>query len=256
MQSYRFCWRALALLLPATAAFGEGKFCEPPDYLVRAPASLPSFELESLLTRQEKEKPGSLEELFRRPGPFGHSELGFRHLARVFGYKGSFGKASEVELWIVKREATDTLYRGSYALWKKWVSEPETALKPRHPEVEFTSFFTQPKDSVEFSSCLSTELSRLRCENYIGRVIEPGTRVYYGNEKSRSPCSVHYIGGKLSGETPDTLEASSKRTYKGEGGVEITETKAWKWDFKAYTAGSAKSATGLEQGTQGAPTAK
>gem|GEM_PF-3869613 len=247
---------ALALLVLSTNAFAEGKFCEKPDYLVRAPASLPSFNLDGLLTRQEKEKAGTLEELFKKPGPFGHSELGFRHLARVFGYQGDFAKPGEVDLWILKREATNSQFKGSYNLWKKWVREPENALKPRHPEPEFTSFFAQPKDAVEFSSCLSTELSRLRCENYIGRAIEPNSRVYYGNEKSRSPCSIHYMGGKLSKEVPDTMEVSATRTYTDDNGYVVTEKKAWKFDYRAYTAGSAKSATGLEQGTQGAPTAK
>jgi hypothetical protein len=235
---------ALALLSPLSS-FAAGKFCDPPNYVVRAPASLPDMELDSLLSRKERENPASLPALIQTPGPYGHSQLGFRFLARAFGYKGDTSEPDKVELWLAEREYKDPQYHGSLELWEKWVREPEYKLKPRNEGTSLISFFNKPGDALEYSACLATDLARNRCENYSSKKIIEGARVYYGKESSRSPCAIRYNGG-IQGDAPDKI-TSSFSCIKAPGQPERCNSstdKSWTWANSEKSAGGSGGTSG------------
>jgi hypothetical protein len=242
MKFIWLCSFGLAVFRPV-AALGEQDFCPEPDYTVRAPAPLPDSDLSTLLDEDERARPGAFVSLFEKPGPYGHNELGFRYLARAFGYPGPYRSRYDVETWLAEREALNPEYRGTYALWKKWVREPVTRLRsqgaPRDHSVG--SYFDDPVDSVQLGRCLATDLAKMRCENSIGAPIEAGARVYYGRKTSRKPCAVHYNGNRLENELPDSMTAKAKydpdtHTYR------IETEKSWSWDFRKFDGGAAAGA--------------
>ncbi len=229
---------ALALLGSGTSSFAEGKFCDPPDYIVRAPASLPESDLSSLLTKEELARPGAVSELLKKPGAFGHSELGFRYLARAFGYQGSWANPEKVELWVAEREYKDPYrFQGTMKLWEKWVSDAEYPLVPVKEGDSLHVFFKEPLEAQEFAGCLATDLARQTCENYSTRKILPGARVYFGKASSRSPCAIRYNGGTITGDAPDKMTASiscsdGKCTQKSE--------RSWEYKNPDKKAGGAE----------------
>lgn len=207
---------ALALLGPVHAGAYQ-EFCDDPGFVMRANAPLPEESLEPLLSPRERAEPGAVERLFLAPGPYGHNELGFRYLARAFGYDGRNYDRHEVEAWLARRELEDPEFRGTWELWVRWVREPGVVLRSRvKPGVaRISSYFRDPLDATAYGACVSSELARLRCENYLGKKLRPGARVYYAQKDSnRQPCRVHYNGGDLSEEVPDRLELPVSQYYK------------------------------------------
>lgn len=206
----------LALLAPPHAA-AYNEYCEDPGFVLRAPAPLPPDDLTKLLTSREKIEPGGFERAFLEPGPYGHGELGFRYLARAFGYPGKDLSRRAVESWLAERELKDPEFKGTWELWVKWVREPKVLLRSRQKPVDSSlgSYFRDPLDAAAYGACVAGELARKRCENFLGKELLPKTRVYFAQtQTSRQPCRVHYIGGTLEQETPDQYEVPVRQYYK------------------------------------------
>ena len=176
----------LAILLLASApAFAvedpsdpRPVYCEEPNYIVRGePEAHDSPRDEDVLNPEEAADPAIAQTLAATPGPYGHSELGFRYLARLFGYTGSFSSREKVEAWLSSQEAEhNAAKKGMWKLWEKWVVNPGKRLAvprvavselPRYGDPDM--FFLDSRDRAAHSKCLKTELAAQLCQNYEGR---------------------------------------------------------------------------------------
>ena len=173
-----------ALLFVATALAAEDdseprpQYCEEPKVLIRGePEKHDSPRDEDILNPEEKGNPELARRLAATPGPYGHSELGFRYLARLFGYPGRFGTKDMVEEWIVLQEAENrSLKQGLWELWEKWAIEgpkrlavPQGKVRDLPEDANPNMFFLDLRDRLSHANCLKTQLAIQLCWNYSGR---------------------------------------------------------------------------------------
>lgn len=228
---------AAALASPRAHAFKE--YCEDPGFVMRAKAPLPEEDLAALLNKEERADPRSFFRLFAKEGPYGHNELGFRYLARAFGYPGKDFERHAVERWLAEREYHDPEFKGTWELWVKWVREPRVVLRSHEKpgSARLASYFREPLDAMSYGGCVSADIARMRCENFLGKKLRAGARVYYAqNESNRQPCRIHFNGGDLSEEVPAKVEVPVAQYYKvnsrGKDNsiVKVEGTKAFHFD--------------------------
>jgi hypothetical protein len=170
-------------LLPSARALGDPaelrpRYCEEPAFLIRGePERHESPRDEDVLNAEEMRNPELARALAARPGPYGHSELGFRYLARLFGYPGRFGKREDVEDWLVREEHDHYAQKkGLWNLWDRWVVHAPKRLSV--PRGRFSAlpvngnprmFFLDERDRYAHSRCLKVALASQLCRNYEGR---------------------------------------------------------------------------------------
>lgn len=202
------CLPALLLALPLLAhAFGEeDNLCEEPAYTVRTLPQRPGItgQMPPLLSAEEAKDPEAGRNLAAQPGPYGHSELGFRYLARLFGYPGDFsGGQPAVERWIAEEETNHYLEnKGMRGVWEKWVvNAPKRLSVPVGPVSRIPAnanpdiFFSNVYQKASLGRCISMDLAVLQCENYLGYVkLKKGHVVYFGKPGGRAPCKAHWKG--------------------------------------------------------------
>jgi hypothetical protein len=190
---------ALGLMLIATAALADDAtpeerphYCDEPIYIMRGePETHESPRDEELLNAEEASDPDLAQSLAATPGPYGHSELGFRYLARVFGYPGKFTTREAVEAWLVTQEAEGhARKKGLWEVWEHWVvnankrlSVPRGAVNalPRNGDPDM--FFIDNRDRMAHARCVKVEIATKLCENYYGR-----------NRKMMENDVVHFAG--------------------------------------------------------------
>jgi hypothetical protein len=193
------------LLFTGSLAFAEEseeepKYCDEPKFSIRNNQLVnPAMSL-PLVSAEESRDPEIGRKLASEPGPYGHSELGFRYLSRLFGYPGEFGDKSKVEEWLTDQEIKHyNSKRGLRAAWDQWVVNPAKRLAvPPGPVSKIPAmadvdvFFPNRLYQHDFERCVTVQLKVLSCENYLGdRKIEPDDRVYLANsESARSSCKL------------------------------------------------------------------
>lgn len=236
----------LVFLFINSAAASEESFCPEPKYVMRSAAPMPKGEELNLLTEEEKNDPKSAYRLSNTRGPYGHSELGYRFLARLFGYPGAFSSAREVEHWLEKRNARDHEYRGSTKIWEKWAKEERKRLRANSSS-QFEDFkddpavlFSDDREMYSYSECVSRDLAELRCENHIGTTIKAGARVAFVSGNGRGPCAV-YHNGLLSERPPASQERTT--TYKSVKGDVQETTKQVVTNEGTYRQNGSKAST-------------
>jgi hypothetical protein len=191
-------------LLTATQAVAEESenptYCEEPKFSIRNDRLDNEARNLPLVSAEEAQDPQIGRKLASEPGPYGHSELGFRYLARLFGYTGGFGSKAEVENWLADQELKDYQNKkGLHDVWNEWVVNPAKRLSVPIGGVEAIPalagpeiFFQNRFDQDSFDRCLAVRLKTMACENYLGdRKIESGDRVYFaGGASSRAGCKL------------------------------------------------------------------
>jgi hypothetical protein len=195
----------LLLLIPGFVSAAEGKYCEPPVYQVRG-RSLDIGKViapQALLNPEEVSDPEAGRKLASTPGPYGHSELGFRHLARLFGYPGKFGDKEKVEEWISLEEINNyQVKRGLRQIWQEWVVEgkkrlpvPTGAVAEIPANASAQIFFDDLADLTDHARCVGDALDKKYCENYVGQIWwSAEDRVSFGKpEKGKRVCA-YYAG--------------------------------------------------------------
>lgn len=185
----------------AQADDADNTYCSPPTYKVMN-QKIQNRGLElPLLTDREKTDPAAGRKLASEPGPYGHSELGFRYLSRIFGFEGDFGGDSQraVETWLADRSYKNGENdSGALAAWEHWVVEPKKRLSvPRgslnkiSPNAGPEVFFADTADKADFQNCVQNDLSLRACKSFLGdREPEAGDRVYFGNPGTSAACKL------------------------------------------------------------------
>ncbi|MGZ3652325.1 MAG: hypothetical protein ACXWR1_19550 [Bdellovibrionota bacterium] len=171
-------WIILLAVAPMASAQERPKYCEEPAFIIRGePENHADSPDEEVLTPEERADPALARQLAATPGPYGHSELGFRYLSRMFGYRGGFSERQKVEDWIVHQEAEKHAFKkGLWEVWDHWVVNPSKRLGvPRgrlgrlpadgSPDM----FFLDARDRYEYARCVKVELATRLCQNYNGR---------------------------------------------------------------------------------------
>ena len=198
-------YTALLATIPARAEEQEESsrpsYCPEPVFSIRNDRMPASEALNlPLVSEQEAADPEIGRKLATTPGPYGHSELGFRYLARLFGYKGKFGGKDEVEGWLAEQERSDyRAKRGLHQAWEQWVVSPAKRLSvPAGPVSSIPAragpeiFFRDGADQGSFDYCIAVRLKTMACENYLGdRPPESGDRVKFAmNDAGIVPCRI------------------------------------------------------------------
>lgn len=191
----------LILFISTTASAEDPPNCAVPDFKMRAPFVATSPEaIAPLLNADEKGDPGAGRRLVAEPGPYGHSEMGFRYLARMFGYPEEFRGRERVERWIAEQEVNRPAEnRGLRKLWERWVvNAPKRLATPMGPVGQIPAdgnpeiFFRDLYEKADHSSCVQLDIAKLRCENYLGgRQIQSTDSVYFGRPGGRGYCAVY-----------------------------------------------------------------
>lgn len=152
-----------------------------------------------LVNAEEAGDPEAARKLASQPGPYGHSELGFRYLSRLFGYPGEFKGKAQVEEWLMEKEIRNHgTQSGLGALWDHWVVNPAKRLSvPRGRVNEIPAnagpeiFFRSRLDQFNYGRCISTQLQVMACQNSLGdQLLGAGDRVYFGGAGSQIRCKV------------------------------------------------------------------
>jgi hypothetical protein len=175
------------------------QYCAKPDFAIMNLSLRNDNQDLPLLNPKEEADPEAGRRLASAPGPYGHSELGFRYLARLFGYKGKFGGQKEVEGWIADKLKNDYIRnQGLAEAWDHWVANPVKRFSV--PEGYVTDipagagseiFFQDAIDQANFSHCVLLTLRIQACYNYLGdRHPQEGDRVYLGNPGSPAACKL------------------------------------------------------------------
>lgn len=180
------CWLVLIsyfIFLSCTAAANEEtsdvasgstrNYCEPSQQEIRNFVLKDPLLMDESQLLREGESMADLKRLALQPGPYGHSELGFRYLAKFFGYEGKSYDVRDVEAWILQGEYFTTDNRkGAFDIWKDWVVEPKKRLSvPRGnsediPTKQVTHvFFDGLEDKAKFAKCLSDALAKSACSS-------------------------------------------------------------------------------------------
>ncbi len=202
------CLPALFIALPCLAVeeVPTQPLCEEPAYTVRSLPQLPGItgKMNPLLSAEEAKDPEAGRSLAAQPGPYGHSELGFRYLARLFGYPGDFqGGQPAVERWVAEQEVNNYLEnKGLKQVWEKWVvNAPKRLSVPVGPVRRIPAdanpdiFFKNIYEKASLGRCISFDLAELQCENHLGYVnLKKGHVVYFGKPGGRAPCKAHWKG--------------------------------------------------------------
>jgi hypothetical protein len=196
-----FIYIALVSASPAWSQESEDPvYCEEPKFAIKNERLSNEAQNLPLVNPEEAKDPEIGRKLASEPGPYGHSELGFRYLSRLFGYTGDFGDKSKVENWIADQELKDYQNKkGLHEAWDQWVVNPVKRLSvPAGPVGKISAlagpdiFFQNRFDQNNFDRCISVQLKVMACENYLGdRKIESGDRVYLaGSGSSRAGCKL------------------------------------------------------------------
>lgn len=163
-------------------------YCGEPDFAIKTVTPKITAEKLSLLNPEESLDPEIGRKLATKPGPYGHSELGFRYLSRLFGYPGNFGDRKKVEDWLADEEIQNfEQKKGLKKAWDQWVTNPVKRLSvPLGPvekipqDANASVFFRDRWDQANHARCVSRQIALQLCENYLGdRKPEQGDRVYY-----------------------------------------------------------------------------
>ena len=126
--------------LTTTSAMAEVEwpvYCEEPGFILRGePERHSDPDDEDVLNAEERGNLRLARRLAASPGPYGHSALGYRYIARLFGYRGRFGSPRLVEDWILNQEADRFGRRkGMWKVWEHWVMHP-----PKLVEIRLSGF--------------------------------------------------------------------------------------------------------------------
>lgn len=192
---------ALVSATPAMAEESEEPaYCEEPKFTIKNEKLTNEAQNLPLVSPEEAKDPQIGRKLASEPGPYGHSELGFRYLSRLFGYPGKFGDKTAVENWLADQELKDYQNKkGLHEAWDQWVVNPAKRLSvPTGPVRDIAAaagpevFFRNRFDQNRFDRCISVQLKVMACENYLGdRKIESGDRVYLAaSSSSRGGCKL------------------------------------------------------------------
>lgn len=167
----------ILLIVFSANAQEEPKFCEEPsNVILRNDPPDRSKIAPSLLNPEEMTDSEAGRKLASTPGPYGHSELGFRYLARLFGYPHKFEGREKVEAWIAEQEINNRRQKnGLRKIWQKWVvkgeyrlSVPPGAIAQIPANANADIFFKDLYAKGDFSRCVNLEQSLLFCKNYAG----------------------------------------------------------------------------------------
>lgn len=179
----------------------EQKFCDKPKFTMVG--ALPDYSKvnPSLLNPDEVLDPEIGRKLAIQPGPYGHSELGFRYLARLFGYPGTFEGKDKVERWLAEQEENEyNEKRGLRYIWRRWVVDTKYRLAvPTGPISKIPAnanpeiFFNDLYEKMDFSHCVRQEQATLFCQNYFpDQHLVSNVRVTFAKAENRGPpCIVH-----------------------------------------------------------------
>jgi hypothetical protein len=255
----------LLLYFLATASFAADdtadrpKYCDEPEYLIRGePEKHASPRDEDLLNPEEQADPALAQQLAASPGPYGHSELGFRYLARLFGYPGRFGSQKQIEDWIMLQEAQDPqMKKGLWQVWEHWVvNSPKRLSVPRGPVRELPldgnpdMFFLDIRDRAAHARCLKVELSAQFCVNYLGRdrPLKPKDMVHYASTPAGADkfgyCTLTEPPWRIAQEKRDNARAVNGADLRnGVPAAEIPESEADKAAKAAKSDGTASATT-------------
>lgn len=192
---------SILLLASATTAFADNAspeprppYCDEPIFIIHGePEAHDSPRDEEVLSAEEAADPELAQMLAATPGPYGHSELGFRYLARLFGYQGNFATHEEVEAWLVTQEAKDHAHKkGLWKIWEHWVVNADKRLAvprgavsdlPRNGDPNM--FFLDARDRATHARCVKLEIATRLCENYYARreLLEQDVVLFSGSAK-------------------------------------------------------------------------
>lgn len=220
------------------------KLCEEPAYKFRSLPRLPGLTapLPGLLNEEEKGEEGAGRRLSIQPGPYGHSELGFRYLSRLFGYEGEFdGRPETVERWLAEEEVKKPqLNRGLRDRWNRWVvNAPRRLSVPVGPvrkipnDTQGEALFKDLYEQDELNRCVAMDIAALRCENSTGERLRAGHTVYYqviAVVEGKPYCRA-YWHGSVEEQAPmeETRTETSSTTMKNQLTTTTTTTKKeWK----------------------------
>lgn len=149
------------------------EYCDPSQQEIRNFAVRDPLVFDESNLLKKGESPGDLKRLALQPGPYGHSELGFRYLAKFFGYEGESYSVEDVESTILQNEYfSSDKQKGAFEAWNAWVVEPKKRLSfPRGnsedlPKNQVTNaFFDGLEDKAKFAKCLSDAVAKSACSS-------------------------------------------------------------------------------------------
>ncbi|MCO5144317.1 MAG: hypothetical protein M9962_14615 [Oligoflexia bacterium] len=183
-------------------------YCEEVDYIQSSMPMMSAYTgPESLLNEKEKQDPLALQKLASQSGQHGHSELGYRYLARLFGYDGEFREDTNIKDELAKKNYP--LEVGLLEAWDKWVVNAKKRLTvPLGPVDEIPEkagpdiFFEDVADQLKYTKCIQDEIGTSLCEKYIndGRELGPGDRVSFGLHGNSKICKVVHAPWRLEQE--------------------------------------------------------
>lgn len=132
----------------------------------------------------------------------GHSRLGHRFLARLFGYKGELKDGQEVEEWLLAEEMKNPRMRGMMKLWEKWnETSPLLLTVVDYDETKNlydpSRLFSSPAEELEFTKCVAQEIAELKCANFSGNrdLGDSMAQVYYSKDPDAQVfCEVRMQG--------------------------------------------------------------
>jgi hypothetical protein len=154
-------------------------FADSNPYCTEGEQHIRNFVIKDPLALDEKsllrkgESVSDLKTLAIKPGPYGHSELGFRYLVKFFGYEGDSYEVEDIERWVLQGEYfTNDNRSGTMELWKRWVVEPKKRLSvpvgdvSNLPNAYLTDLYFQgTEDKAKFAKCVSDSLAKATCSS-------------------------------------------------------------------------------------------
>jgi hypothetical protein len=214
-------------LLFATVAFADDaspdarpQYCGEPIFIIHGePEAHDSPRDEEVLSTEENADPELAQSLAATPGPYGHSELGFRYLARLFGYPGKFTTREQVEKWLISQEAEKySQKKGLWKIWEHWVVNSKKRLAvprgavselPRNGDPDM--FFLDARDRATHAHCVKLEIATQLCENYYSRrgLLELDVVFFPGSTKGAEKfgyCEVRVPPWRVAQETRRAAE--------------------------------------------------
>lgn len=247
---------SLLLIIAGAAAHAHDEpLCQEPGYKIKAPPVAQAPEsVAALLNPEEAADAESGRKLVAKPGPYGHSEMGFRYLARLFGYPGEFRGREGVERWVAEQEVNRPAEnRGLRKLWDRWVvNAPKRLATPVGPVRKIPAdgspevFFRDLYEKAEHTRCVQQEIATLRCENYLGgRTLQSTDHVYFGRAGGRGFCAA-YARGSITNRAPDS-ETVTEEYSMGYKDPSRKVRRVWQSQSGVAGAGGGKGAVGGAQ---------
>lgn len=156
------------------AVQAKTKLCESANFRFAGwqPPSIDSLDLRSF----EKSGDSLIDQVQfnAQRSPAGHSYLGKKYLARLFGYDGNF-KDETMSDWIAResyqRQGGNTLR----AVWEKWYYEHPKKLQiplyPHNPKLgpeDPRRLFHSQAEIYEYSQCVLQDVMKAKCEQRLG----------------------------------------------------------------------------------------